>query len=68
MRALREIHLKPFKITVKEGQASTIITSYNVINGHRAASNYYINTTIFLCLHSPLSSGVVITLTFNGAG
>ncbi|MFT6986650.1 MAG: beta-glucosidase [Psychromonas sp.] len=45
-RALREIHLKPFEMAVKEGQASTIMTAYNPINGHWTASNYDLNTTI----------------------
>lgn len=45
-RALREIHLKPFEMAVKEGRASSIMTSYNPINGHWTASNYDLNTTI----------------------
>jgi beta-glucosidase len=45
-RALREIHLKPFEIVVKEGQASSMMTSYNPVNGHWSASNYDLNTTI----------------------
>jgi beta-glucosidase len=45
-RALREVHIKPFEMAVKEGQASTIMTSYNPVNGHWAASNYDLNTTI----------------------
>jgi len=45
-RALREIHLKGFEMAVKEGEASSIMTSYNPINGHWGASNYDLNTTI----------------------
>ena len=45
-RALREVHLKPFEMAVKQGSASTIMTAYNPVNGHWAASNYDLNTTI----------------------
>lgn len=45
-RALREVHIKPFEMAVKQGQATTIMTSYNPVNGHWAASNYDLNTTI----------------------
>lgn len=45
-RALREIYLKVFELAVKEGEASSVMTSYNPINGHWAASNYDLTTTI----------------------
>ncbi len=45
-RALREIHLKGFEMAVKMGEATSIMTAYNPINGHWAASHYDLNTTI----------------------
>lgn len=45
-RALREVHLKGFETAVKEGRASTIMTSYNPVNGHWSASNFDLNTTV----------------------
>ena len=45
-RALREIYLKPFEIAVKSGEVKSLMTSYNAINGHWAASNYDLVTTI----------------------
>ncbi|RCX18670.1 beta-glucosidase [Fontibacillus phaseoli] len=45
-RALREIYLKGFEMAVKQGGANSIMTSYNPVNGHWAASNYDLNTTI----------------------
>ena len=45
-RALREIYLKGFEIAIKKGNANCVMTSYNPINGHWAASNYDLCTTI----------------------
>lgn len=45
-RALREIYLKGFEMSVKEGNAKAIMTSYNPINGYWSASNYDMLTTI----------------------
>ncbi|OON96570.1 MAG: beta-glucosidase [Epulopiscium sp. Nele67-Bin005] len=45
-RAIREIYLKGFEIAVKEGNAKSIMTAYNPINGIWTASNYDLNTTI----------------------
>ncbi|MDR0220817.1 MAG: glycoside hydrolase family 3 C-terminal domain-containing protein [Lachnospiraceae bacterium] len=45
-RALREIYLRGFEIAVKEGNARSIMTSYNLLNGHWTASNYELLTVI----------------------
>lgn len=45
-RAVREIYLKGFEMAVKQAGADCIMTSYNPINGHWAASNYDLNTTV----------------------
>lgn len=38
-RALREIYLKGFEIAVKKAQPYALMTSYNLINEHRASEN-----------------------------
>ncbi|MDO4323770.1 MAG: glycoside hydrolase family 3 C-terminal domain-containing protein [Lachnospiraceae bacterium] len=45
-RALREIYLKGFELSVKEGGAKAIMTSYNPVNGRWSASSYDMLTTI----------------------
>lgn len=38
-RAIREIYLKAFEIIVREAKPWSIMSSYNIINGHRASEN-----------------------------
>ena len=38
-RAIREIYLKAFEIIAKQYDVWSIMTSYNIINGHRASEN-----------------------------
>ena len=45
-RALREIYLKPFQISVEDGGARSVMTSYNSINGLWSANNPDLNTTL----------------------
>lgn len=45
-RALREINLKGFEIAVKEGGASSVMTTYGRVNGLWTAGNFDLNTVI----------------------
>lgn len=41
-RALREIYMKPFEITIKEANPLAVMTSYNKVNGIHADSNEFL--------------------------
>ena len=45
-RAVREIYAKPFEMAVKNGNCKAIMTSYNIVNSHHAASNYDLTKTL----------------------
>ncbi|MCM1106830.1 MAG: glycoside hydrolase family 3 C-terminal domain-containing protein [Blautia sp.] len=45
-RALREIYLKGYEITVKEGKARAVMTTYGPLNGLWTAGSYELNTMI----------------------
>lgn len=45
-KALREIYLKGFEIAVKEGGASSVMTTYGRVNGLWTAGNFDLNTVI----------------------
>ena len=45
-RALREIYLRGFELAVREGAATSIMTTYGSVNGAYTASQYDLLTTI----------------------
>lgn len=45
-RALREIYFVPFEMAVKKSKVQSIMSSYNLINGVQAASNYELCQTV----------------------
>lgn len=48
-RALREIYTKAFKICVTKGKASSVMTSYNKINGVYTPNSYDLCTKLLRC-------------------
>lgn len=45
-RALREIYLKSFELAINEGCTTSVMTSYNPINGIMSLENYELNTVV----------------------
>ena len=45
-RALREIYLKGFEMAIKDGKATTVMTTYGSLNGRWTAGCYDLTTTV----------------------
>jgi beta-glucosidase len=45
-RSLREVYLPPFEAVIKEGGASTVMSSYNSLNGVACSANHWLLTDI----------------------
>lgn len=46
VRALREIYFKGYEISIKEGRARSVMTTYGPMNGLWTAGNYDLNTIV----------------------
>ena len=58
-RALREIYLKGFEISIKEAKPKALMTSYNLINGIHTSESYELINDILRCEWG--YSGLVMT-------
>ncbi len=58
-RAMREIYLKGFEITVKESAPASIMTSYNLLNGIHTANSYDLIQSV--CRDEWKYDGVIMT-------
>lgn len=65
-RALREIYLRGFELTVKKGGAKSIMTSYNRVNGTWSPNSYDLCTKVLRCEWG--FDGVVMTDWFSTGG
>ncbi len=45
-RTMREIHLPMFEAAVKEGNVWTVMSAYNILNGHHCGENHHLLTEI----------------------
>ncbi|WP_308920801.1 beta-glucosidase [Janthinobacterium sp. J1-1] len=45
-RSLRELHMLPFEIGVKEGQPGNVMCAYNLVNGDKSCESKYLLTDV----------------------